>query len=524
MSDHPNEKALNEALGIYRDEMRKFIVWWLKRVLGKKVEDAIKHALKGDPLHQFEKNLSEGRKVEDAIDISHFPWIVKRYRWDLFGNAFKSDENALNALFKIVEARNEVMHPRSEDIGLKYALDRMDDIAATLVETNKPEESRNVEEIRMSLMPFSTPAHRFKQGGRDVYAFSLDLETLDSLLPDRVDDRVVKDANRPLTPSHAKKIQGYLEKHSDEWLLGTLLLGISPEDVDFQSYMADSDSHNVPGLLTISNDAAKNMKMFDGQHRRRAVRDVLEDLSHKDGHSEQLRSLKEASIPVMLYVEGEINALRQMFADAAQTRTIERNTVTRFDRRSALNLAAMWIAENSDLFNDRVEMERTSVAKNSPNLISINQLAMALRTVLAGYKGRISRELNDAYMLKLDEIYEQCLTWSDDFMLSARDEYDGLVGGEIEDSEIPGMRTTTMAYNATVIRILAGCYYEWTKDGDDWKELAEFLRNASLKPGVMKDSLLVDAGAVVPGGTSPYSPIATTTKAIDYIVRLAKAS
>ena len=35
-------------------------------------------------------------------------------------------------------------------------------------------------------------AHRFRQGGRDVYACVLDLSTLDARLPDRVDDRVVK--------------------------------------------------------------------------------------------------------------------------------------------------------------------------------------------------------------------------------------------------------------------------------------------------------------------------------------------
>ena len=41
------------------------------------------------------------------------------------------------------------------------------------------------------------PAHRFRQGGRDVYAFTLDLETLENVLPDRMDDKVVRDANRP---------------------------------------------------------------------------------------------------------------------------------------------------------------------------------------------------------------------------------------------------------------------------------------------------------------------------------------
>ena len=55
------------------------------------------------------------------------------------------------------------------------------------------------------------PAHRFRQGHRDVYYFTLDLATLDGLLPQRIDDTVVREANRRLTPSHHRDIQQYLE-------------------------------------------------------------------------------------------------------------------------------------------------------------------------------------------------------------------------------------------------------------------------------------------------------------------------
>ncbi len=54
------------------------------------------------------------------------------------------------------------------------------------------------------------PAHRFRQSARAVYYFALDLETPDGLLPQRVEDKVVREANRRLTPSHAKNIQRYL--------------------------------------------------------------------------------------------------------------------------------------------------------------------------------------------------------------------------------------------------------------------------------------------------------------------------
>ena len=523
MTERPNKRALADALDIYRDAMRPFIVRHLKRVPGRKVEDRIKVALRDDQHNQFEQNMHEGRSVEEAIDINEFPRVVRFYWREVFRDAFKPGSGAGNTLFTIVDARNRVSHPESQDVDVEYAVDRLNDISSVLAEINEPEQSKVVEDIKSALAPFTTSAHRFRQGGRDVYAFALDIETLDNLLPDRLDDGVVRDANRPLTANHAKNIQKYLGGR-DDWLLGTLLLGISSDAVEFQSYTPDPGAETSVGELTISTDGATSMKMFDGQHRRRAIKDVLEELSHNARYSKKLSSLKEASLPIMLYVEDSIDALRQMFADAARTKAIERNTVARFDLRDAFNLAALWITENSDLFAGRVEMERASVPRSSHSLIAINQLAMALKTSEVGYRGRVSKDRNDEHILNLDSLYDRCWTWADDFMPAARDEYNDLMAGEIDNSDIPQKRVETMAYNATVIRIFAGCYHEWTKGGDDWKPLAEFLRDASLKPGGYTGTLLVDSGVVAPGGISPAAQRWQLTEAIDYIVRRAKGS
>lgn len=366
----------------------------------------------------------------------------------------------------------------------------------------------------------TTPAHRFQQGGREVYAFALDLSTLNRLLPDRVDDRIVKDANRPLTASHAKKIQDYLVSRKD-WLLGTLLLGITPKAIEFVPYEGSNGDILALGELRIQADRIDDMKIFDGQHRRRAIKDALNRLQ-LENNQDRVSSLESASVPVMLYVEDSIDALRQMFADASRTKTIERNTVARFDLRDAFNLAALWLEENSDLLNGRVEMEHASVPRTSESIIAINQLAATLKTLEVGYKGRVSKDLNDMYMLDSDDLYERCWIWADDFMPAAREEYEGLMGGEIDNSDIPRFRSTTLAYNATVVRLFAGCYHEWVKDDDDWKPLAELLRNAVLEPGSGEGVLLVDAGIVAPGGITPFARTQTMTEAIEYIVRQAR--
>lgn len=370
------------------------------------------------------------------------------------------------------------------------------------------------------------PSHRFHQGGRDVYFFALDLETLDGLLPQRVEDSVVRDANRRLTPSHAKNIQKYLDE-KDDWLLGALMLGIAPDAVEFEPYMSEQSEQALPnfGELRIRTKRVNTMKIFDGQHRRRAIQDVLANLSNAgDNRSrDKLDTLRKTSMTIVLYAENETRTLRQMFVDASQTKRIEGNTVTRFDQRDAFNQVAVRLADNSRLFKGRVEIERSSVARTSRNLLAVNQLAAILKSLEVGYAGRVSRDLNDSYMLALDELYSRCRIWSDEFMPAARKEYEGLWSGEIDNSEIPQLRAVTFAYNVTFIRVLACCYFRWMKEYDSWKSLADFIKKASINHE-SGHGLLVDAGLVNPGGATLFARRQEVVRAVDYIIRTVEAA
>ena len=364
------------------------------------------------------------------------------------------------------------------------------------------------------------PAHRFRQGNRDVYYFTLDLAALDGLLPQRVDDSMVREANRRLTPSHARNIQQYLESR-DNWLLGALLLGIAPDALEFEPYQDEDGNEISPnfGELSIITNRANTMRIFDGQHRRRAIQDTLDRLGQGDAKSDKLGELHGSSVPIVLYAEDNIRALRQMFTDASKTKRIEANVVTRFDRRDPFNLAAMHLVTESKLFGGRVEMDSTTVSRGSRVLISVNQLAQALRVMMVGYGSRVSRLQSELYMQDLDALYETCLDWSDKFMPSARWEYDGLLSGTIEDENIPAHRVVSLAFSTTFIRILAGCYQAWTRESDDWMPLANFLKDARLETGGGPGSLLVDAGAMLPGDNAPSGRRQEVEGAIKYIVQ-----
>ncbi len=364
------------------------------------------------------------------------------------------------------------------------------------------------------------PAQRFSQGGRDVYSFALDLARLDGLLPERVDEEVVKDANRRLTVSHANGIREYLEERED-WLLGALLLGIDPAALEFLPY-DDEQGGKVEnfGELRVRDSHKNTMRIFDGQHRRYAINEVF---ANPSGDAHRVEKLRASSLPIVLYAEKDMQALRRMFVDASKTKATEANTLTLFDDRDPFNVAAVRLAADSDLFGNRVEKERTSVRTGSHFLISINRLAGALKTMEVGFGGRVSKERRDSLMLDPDRFYERCWMWADDFMPSARGEYADLINGEIENSELPQHRSGTFAYYETTIRILAGCYHLWCREiSVDWKPLASFLKDSSMKRPGNQECLLVRGGQVVLGGDIPITRAQEMKSAINYIVNQAR--
>ena len=374
------------------------------------------------------------------------------------------------------------------------------------------------------------PAHRFRQGGRDVYYFALTLETLDGLLPQRVQDDVIVDANRRLTPSHARNIQAYLDKQ-DDWLLGAMMLGIAHDAVEFEPYEneAGTISQNF-GEMRIRTNRVNTMRIFDGQHRRRAIQDVLAALSQSEERADKLDALRKASMTIVLYAEDDIATLRQMFVDAAQNKRIEQHTITRFDQRDAFNLMAVRIAENSRTFKGRVEMERSSVSATSQSLLAINQLASVLKATEVGYGSYRSgsedpyRKVNQRYMLDLDGLYERCRVWADEFLPAAREEFAGLLNGDIKNHEIPRLRAKTFTYSTTFIRVLAGCYHLWIIGSESWSPLADFISKAAIERG-SGHGLLVDAGMVIaPANTNLFARRQEVNRGIDYILDAAKAA
>lgn len=148
--ERPNRAVLSDALDIFRDVMRPFIINALKRVRGKSVEDAIYDALSSYQANEFRHRLQvNGGNVEAAIDIGYFPNLVRRnWKREVFGDQFLADMSVQDKLRIIVQARNHVSHPETDDLDPEYTRGSLYHIAEVLGKINASEAKGKVEKLR----------------------------------------------------------------------------------------------------------------------------------------------------------------------------------------------------------------------------------------------------------------------------------------------------------------------------------------------------------------------------------------
>ena len=148
----PNKDALSDAIDIYRDAMRPFILHRLRRVPGATVERAISAALGDRRVDEVNQKLRQGNRIEDVIDVNDFPHLVQRHWRDVFSEAFGDDRTIQSQLWLISGARNQVSHPGAQDLEAEYTGVHLYHIANILGSINAPEQKKAVEDIRARLV------------------------------------------------------------------------------------------------------------------------------------------------------------------------------------------------------------------------------------------------------------------------------------------------------------------------------------------------------------------------------------
>lgn len=355
-------------------------------------------------------------------------------------------------------------------------------------------------------------ATHYQQGERSVYSIDLSLTQIAGLLP-APNPQQPTEGNRRIKEAHARAFAQYVREHPD-WIAPALVLR-APNIFQFQ--VKERISGTDFGVISFPRLASTDLRILDGQHRilgiHLAIQGVADDLeklrsqraaavrngeqpavlAQIDHRIEQLNQqrarfdLERTSIQV--YIEDDGVAFKQMFFDIADNALgITSSVRARFDSRKVVNRSLEDVMKHS-LLCGRVDQEQDRIGRNNSNLMGAKHVADIVRTLAVGIDGRIGRRLEDE--LREDALVQRTNNFLD-ALLAGFPALAGVADDELTPEEL---RKTSLLGSTTMLRVLAGAYYELTeiqKHDDD--DVAEFFTKLAphMAAPLMEHSIWID--------------------------------
>lgn len=379
-------------------------------------------------------------------------------------------------------------------------------------------------------------ATSYKQGGKTVYSIDLSLAGVAATVP-RPDPRRLTEGNRQINESHARAFGTYVRENVN-WVAPALLLRAS----NIFKFKEEKVIGGIQfGVLSVPRLARTDLKILDGQHRilglHHAVEDIASELEKhrsllaaarnqdnpelvkryqaeiKDLEAQRAR-LDRERISVQIYLVDDTGEFKQMFVDIADNAKGITSTIrARFDHRKVVNRALDTVLRNA-LLDGRVDMQQDRIGGASRNLVGAKHVAEIIRTVTVGISGRVSRrqetELQEAELAERANNFLDTLTEGFSVL-------NDLIEGKCTPEQL---RKTSLLGSSTMLRVMAGVYYELARERSD-DDIAGFFAKLSPhmtapvtddSPWVRIEGEVFSAGAVAP--RARRQDLVTLTQAI----------
>jgi hypothetical protein len=333
-------------------------------------------------------------------------------------------------------------------------------------------------------------ATRYIQGDRKVFDFELPLDAIPQILPVPDPERPTL-GNRRVKAEHAKSFANYV-RDQEAWVAPALLLR-APDVFNFETKLTVGGV--TFGIVGVPRSNRRDIRIIDGQHRilglHMAVEDIARELddarnrvaaAERDGNQElanhvqgiikrlekQRQRLAAEHLAVQVHVEMDQEHYEQMFFDVADNALgITQAVKVRFDSRKVMN-RSLDAAQRHALLRDRVDQEQDRISGQNPNLLGAKHVVDIVRTVNIGISGRVSRrqeaELQEGALVQKSNEFL-------DVMLEAFEDLAGVADGTVTPEDL---RKRSLLGSSTMLRVLAGVYYELSNGGYTDEEVAEF--------------------------------------------------
>jgi hypothetical protein len=353
-------------------------------------------------------------------------------------------------------------------------------------------------------------ATRYSLGGRRLYSIDLSLAQIAAYLP-APDPSNPTEGNRRVRLSHATAFADYVREHED-WVSPALLLR-APDIFEFET--REEIAGTEFGVLAVPRLARSDIRILDGQHRILGIhlaiagiatevekqRDLLAKAKKNQAEAGVIKSLQDRlaelqaqrqrldreRISLQVVIADDQTAHRQMFVDIADNALgITSSVRTRFDNRKVVNRAVENMLKHA-LLDGRVDLEQDRITASNPNLLGARHVADLIRTVAVGIDGRVGRRLEDE--LREDALVDDTNRFLDS-LLEAFPQLAQVTDGELTAGEL---RKTSLLGASTMLKVLAGVYYELRKQELDEEQISDFYTrlNPHMNAPLTTDSIWV---------------------------------
>lgn len=244
---------------------------------------------------------------------------------------------------------------------------------------------------------YSFPAVRGIQAGRPFYIATCPMRIIPKIFS--FDENEVPPelrAQRTLNKTRIPEMVKYLLENPKDYVFSALTASIAVE-VDFVEH---AESGHL-GTLKVPMDA--QILINDGQHRRKAIEEALEERP----------DLGSDNIPVLFFVDEGLQRSQQMFADLNKYAVKPSPSLaTLYDHRDMGSELARYMAANVEPFLGLTEMEKSSISVLSNKLFTLSSIKQATRALLGkGPKDGCTEEEKTIAICYWKTLYEIMPDW-----------------------------------------------------------------------------------------------------------------
>src|SRR5579863_9789032 len=221
---------------------------------------------------------------------------------------------------------------------------------------------------------YTFPALRGTQAGRSYYVAMCPLKLLPKIfLFDEAPVPPELRAQRTLNSARVPDIARYVVDNRYDYAFSAITVSIDG-DVRFESANTNADMSDIGRLIV---PMSAHFIINDGQHRRAAVEEALQELP----------DLEDETIAVVFYVDAGLKRSQQLFADLNKHAVRPTQSLgILYDNRDPLACLSRELVERVVYFKGLTEMEKSTISNRSIKLFTLSGIYQATGALLGKQK------------------------------------------------------------------------------------------------------------------------------------------